>query len=324
MHPEAIVLAGFLGLLPASVLQASPASGGQVVAQGTTLTPDAKRRLAERVEKSLADSGMTFTKAGEGWQVQFSGKYASFHVSVIVLGDLAVLQSQRLSSKPLTPAQMVAVLEQSFQRDLAKLGLVQGGLVAATEVDVRTLDGPLMRRLLDSVAALADHAFGLVNDAGTDAANYTPLTLAANARNLESLTLNGGAASLRYDKSSWKSTGARNDLNFQHVSGEAGFRVVAERMKLSYDELERVAIANARNADPAATVVRRGWRLVNGDRLMVLEIQATVSGLPWTYLGHYYAGPAGTIQIVTWTTTNLLETHRAAFDAIASGFQLKK
>ena len=100
--------------------------------------------------------------------------------------------------------------------------------------------------------------------------------------------------------------------------------MIAERTQISYDALEKMALTNARNADANARIAKKGWRMVNGEKLMVLEIEATSSGVPFVFYGHYYAGPAGTIQIVGWTAKNLLDEHRVTFDALVAGFQLKR
>ena len=301
-----------------------PAEAAPAPGQTGAVDPAAKQRLTQRLQQVIAESGLTFAKNGESWRAEFQATHAkSVYVDVSVYGDLALIQSQTIWTRPLTAGQMLELLTENFQTDLAKIGLLKDTLVASTEAEIRTLDGPLLKRLVESVAALADDTFGGLSEE-PDESTYEALDAPSRWRSATTLNLNNGAAALKYDASLWKSFGAREDMQFKHSNGEIFFRVVAERTGMSYDALETLAVANARNVDTNAKVARKGWRVVNGQKLMVLEIEATASGVPILYYGHYYVGPAGTIQIVGWTAKNLLDEHRSEFESVVSGFQLRR
>jgi S1-C subfamily serine protease len=305
--------------------EAAPAIATNQAPQGQG--PQGQSPQRGRVLQFLKATGFAFEAAGEGWRMQFKGDHATVWVDVLVHADLALVQSGPISSKPLTQAQMARVLSQNYQKDLVKAGLVNDELVTSAETELRTLDSSLLKRLIQNVASFADETFGELSaaspaTAGSAAATYGPLTGPDRTRRTESLDLNRGAATIRYETGAWQAFGDKADAQFRHQNGEAFFRIIAERTQMTFEGLEAQVVANARTADPQARIARKGWRTVNGERVMVLEIEATVTGIPIVYYGHYYTGTIGTIQIVGWTSRNLLDEHRVLFDGVASGLQI--
>jgi hypothetical protein len=282
-----------------------------------------KKQLLERLQRLLNESGLKVEKADDGWKVRFTGTNAAkVSVDISVFEDLALIQSGTITSRTLTPSEMTALLEQNFQQDFAKVGLVKNQLIASTETEIRTLDARLLRRLIEGIASVADETFGILSAPAAETMTYPSLIGPSRLMRTETIDINRGSASLRYEGHAWKRFGPSEDLQHRHTSGDAFFRVIAERVQIPIEKLEDVALTNAKNADPNARVVKRGWRLVNGQRLLVLEIDLTVQNVPFVFYGHYYSGSIGTIQIVGWTGKNLLEEYRVAIDAVVSGFQV--
>ncbi len=56
-------------------------------------------------------------------------------------------------------------------------------------------------------------------------------------------------------------------------------RVISERLEIPIDKLADIALENAKVADPNVKIVPRNWRTVNGLRLLVLEMEATVASV---------------------------------------------
>ena len=300
-----------------------PAEGESDRTPSATGQATDKKQLAERLQRLLKECGLTAERTEDSWVVVFKGTNASkVSVHISVYEDLAVIQSEAITSRALTPAEMTAMLEQSYQQDFVKMGLIKNQLHASTETEIRTLDARLLRRLIESIAEIADDTFGVLSAPATEATIYPPLIGPSRLRRAETLELNRGIASLRYEGQAWKRFGASESLQYMHTSDEAFFRVIAERVQIPIENLEDIALTNARTVDPNARVVKRGWRLVNGQRLMVLEIDLTLEKVPCAFYGHYYSGNSGTIQIVGWTAKNLLDEYRSAFDAVVSGFHL--
>ena len=109
--------------------------------------------------------------------------------------------------------------------------------------------------------------------------------------------------SLRYDPDRWTQTAPDDDgqLTLTHSSGDAHALVIAERIALPRGSVEDVALANAQSVDPVAKIVSRQQRRINGVNVRFLKIEADVNTVPMVYLGCFYGGEYGTVQVVTYT-----------------------
>lgn len=129
-------------------------------------------------------------------------------------------------------------------------------------------------------------------------------------------------ASLNYDPSKWRQAQSTvpGRLSFAHVSGDGYAMVISERLQLTPDALKRVVLHNARQAAPDAKIVFEELRVVNGREILCLQITGTTQGIPFHYYGYYYAGKAGTIQVLTYTGENLFDEYKAELEELLNGF----
>ena len=278
-----------------------------------------------KLGRLIAESDLQAEKTTEGWEVVFEGTHAdSVSVYIRPYEDIALVHSNSIARRPLSKDQYESLLALSFQRNLVKLGLAGDALVVSADVEMRTLDAPLLERIVDAVASLADDVFGAISDAPAET-SYSPLEGPSRARRTATIDLNRGAATLAYERSAWNSVAARGEVpaHYQHVDGGAFFRVIAERIEVPLEKLEEAVLANARQTDPDAQIARRGMRMVNGRSVLVLEIESVFAGVPFVYYGHYATGPFGTVQVIGWTSRPLLEEYRSVFDAVVSGLTVR-
>ncbi len=126
--------------------------------------------------------------------------------------------------------------------------------------------------------------------------------------------------SLSYDPAEWtftKSTdGSASEYDFENSNGSVFGQVIAEELELDMDTLEETVLANAQAADPKAEITSSTDKMVNGKNVRVLEMKATIEGLNFVYYGYYYTGAEGTLQVMTWTTSNLSDKYRADADVV--------
>ena len=60
-------------------------------------------------------------------------------------------------------------------------------------------------------------------------------------------------------------------------------------------------------------------RLINGVEVVLQEYEATLAGISYTFLGHYYSDSHGTIQVTAGTYSNLFEEHRDTLEKFVAG-----
>ena len=93
---------------------------------------------------------------------------------------------------------------------------------------------------------------------------------------------------------------------------------------MTLEALRTIALDNGKEAAPDIKVVKEDRRVVNGKEILFMQLEGTITGIPFTYLGYYYAGPAGTIQTLTMTGQNLLDEYRGDMMEFLNGFTVIK
>ncbi|HWQ03652.1 MAG TPA: YbjN domain-containing protein [Candidatus Nitrosotenuis sp.] len=129
---------------------------------------------------------------------------------------------------------------------------------------------------------------------------------------------------VNYERSKWKqetSTESGRYL-FQHSTGNAYALIIAENLTMSLDSMPQIALDNAKQEDPNARITYREKRFVNGVEVWVLKLDATVRQIPITYMGYYYSGKQGTVQVLTYTGKNLFAEMEAEMLAFLNGFRV--
>ena len=132
-------------------------------------------------------------------------------------------------------------------------------------------------------------------------------------------------ASLAYDPTKWtllpSDKPGRRQLN--HREGDGYALIFAERLQMPIATLKNIVLQNARTAAPDAKVVREEQRTVNGVPVTCMELTGTTQGIPFRYFGYYYAGKAGTIQVITYTGESLFPEYRDDFEELLNGFTVQ-
>jgi len=83
-----------------------------------------------------------------------------------------------------------------------------------------------------------------------------------------------------------------------------------------------VAVENARSVAPDIRVLKEGDRVVNGVTVSYMEMVGTIQGIPFTYLGNYYSGSTGSVQVIGYTSQDLVEKYRVNIDELINGFTI--
>lgn len=95
--------------------------------------------------------------------------------------------------------------------------------------------------------------------------------------------------------------------------------LIVERTELPLTFMKNAAITNARQVAPDIRVVEEEFRTVNGYKMLYLRLQGTITGLRLSYLGYYYSGPEGTAQLVTFSSTDLIEDYKDEAHTLLQG-----
>ncbi|BCS95173.1 hypothetical protein DSLASN_08050 [Desulfoluna limicola] len=98
--------------------------------------------------------------------------------------------------------------------------------------------------------------------------------------------------------------------------------IISEQIRIPIKTLKKVAVENARSVAPDIRVIKEGDRVVNGVTVSYMEMGGTIQGIPFTYLGNYYSGKTGSVQVIGYTSQDLVEKYRANIDELINGFTI--
>jgi hypothetical protein len=194
---------------------------------------------------------------------------------------------------------------------------------------LKQLNTASFKASVEIVANAADDGFGEISSLSTTTAPApgvdTSGTSRAPASASHSVEVLNGAASVAMDPNKWKEVRAdgAGHRNFHHASGEVFAAIIAERLAIPMDKLKALALVNAKQASPDMKVVEESRRTVNGVEVLTMRFEGTVNGVRFAYLGLYYGGEQGVVQVLTYTGRNLFDEYRSVMEEFLNGFKLK-
>jgi hypothetical protein len=131
-----------------------------------------------------------------------------------------------------------------------------------------------------------------------------------------------------YDAKKWKISASNSEggsrTEFNLLGGDGYAIVIAEGLAIPLTSLKLAAIENAKAASKDAKVVFEESRTVNGIEVLCMQIDGTIQDIPFTYLGYYYGGKLGAIQVITYTGQNLLNKYKQEMEEFLNGLEVYK
>jgi hypothetical protein len=111
-------------------------------------------------------------------------------------------------------------------------------------------------------------------------------------------------------------------ITFHHKKGGAYAMLIAERASIPIEKLKKIVLANTKEGAPDARVLLEERRTLNNKQVLCLKIGGTVQNIPFVYYGYYYGGSEGTLQVVTYTATNLFDEFKSDCEEFLNGTQI--
>jgi hypothetical protein len=115
------------------------------------------------------------------------------------------------------------------------------------------------------------------------------------------------------DPKKWSFKKAANnedaEYELQLRNGDLYGMIITEKVEVPLETLKDIAIENGRAVAPDLIIVKEEYRTVNGTKVLLIQMNGTTQGIKFSYYGYYYSNSTGTIQFVTYTSQNLLDTY---------------
>jgi len=131
---------------------------------------------------------------------------------------------------------------------------------------------------------------------------------------------------LWYDNSKWivdqVIDNASAEFELTHVQGDRYMVIIPERITIPLDTLKMAALANAKKVAPDIEVVQEEARIVNDHKILCMKLNATIQGIPVSYVNYYYSGKVGAVQLMAYTGQNLFEEYKQDLFDLLNGFEI--
>ncbi len=131
---------------------------------------------------------------------------------------------------------------------------------------------------------------------------------------------------LNAKKWSFEKSGAdeASEYTFELRNEDARAIMITEKYEMPLTTLRDLAIKNAKEAAPDIQVVQEEYRTVNGITVLCMQMNGTIEGIKFTYLGYYFSNESGAVQFLSYTSQNLFASYREEMERLLNGFVLTK
>lgn len=112
------------------------------------------------------------------------------------------------------------------------------------------------------------------------------------------------------------------EYTFELKGGDLYGMVISEQVEIGVEELASIAFDNAKGAAPDIKVVKKEYRVVNGNKVIYMEMVGTIQSAKFKYLGYYYSNSSGSTQYLAYTGANLVDKYKTDINIFLNGFSV--
>ena len=112
------------------------------------------------------------------------------------------------------------------------------------------------------------------------------------------------------------------EYTFELKNSDLYGMAISEQIEIDVEELANIAFDNAKEAAPDAKVVKKEYRIVNGNKVIYMEMVGTIQSIKFKYLGYYHSNSSGSTQYLAYTSTNLVDKYKTEIDNFLNGLSV--
>ena len=109
------------------------------------------------------------------------------------------------------------------------------------------------------------------------------------------------------------------EYELQLKGGDLYGVVISEKLEIPLESFKSIALENAKSVAPDIKIVKEEYRTVNGLKVLCLQMNGTMQGIKVSYYGYYFSNTNGTVQFLTYTSQNLLDSYRPEIENLLNG-----
>lgn len=111
------------------------------------------------------------------------------------------------------------------------------------------------------------------------------------------------------------------EFEFQMKGEDLYGMMITEKFEIPLETLKQIALDNARSAANDIKLMKEEYRMVNGVKVLMMQIKGSLQGIKFIYFGYYYSSSMGTVQLVTYTGEGLFEEYYDKAEIFLNGFE---
>lgn len=97
------------------------------------------------------------------------------------------------------------------------------------------------------------------------------------------------------------------EYELQSKSKDLSGIIISEKTEIPLPTLRKTAFENAKAIAPDLKILSEEYRMVNGNKVLMMNMEGTMQGTQFSYLGYYYSNKNGTVQFLTYTSKDLMK-----------------
>lgn len=119
--------------------------------------------------------------------------------------------------------------------------------------------------------------------------------------------------------SSHKENEKNPEYRFNLKSGDGYAIAITEKTQIPLENLREIALINAQKAAVDARETNVEYRMVNGKKILCLEMKGTIQGIDFVYFGYYFSNENGTIQLLSYSSQQFFDTLKTDLETFLNG-----
>lgn len=112
---------------------------------------------------------------------------------------------------------------------------------------------------------------------------------------------------------------AEAEYELQYKDGDLYGMIVAEKIEIPLESLADIAVKNAQRVATDLSIVKKEYRIVNGQKMLCMQMNGTTASIKFSYYGYYYSTPNGSIQFLTYSSQNLMDGYIEVAEDLLNG-----
>ncbi|MFL1013510.1 hypothetical protein [Flavisericum labens] len=109
------------------------------------------------------------------------------------------------------------------------------------------------------------------------------------------------------------------EYELQLKNGDLYGTVISEKVEIPLKTLKSIALENGQSAAPDLKIVKEEYRIVNDNKVLLLQMNGSFQGIKISYYGYYFSNSNGTVQFLTYTSQNLIDNYKKEIENLLNG-----